>query len=144
MGLGIMNIIEDIEQIDNNLNEINLSIINSISFLIYEIENNDKNDLFILSKLLDEQSLINIINYYNGATIKLPTKLEYKRNLILSLYFYLIEIKGYSFQDAAKIIKDKAGYEIEEHDHLFGKKLKAIKDKLKQRVIQMLEELRNG
>jgi len=139
-----MNIINDIQEINEDMTEINLSIINSISFLIYEIENNDKNDLFILSKLLDEQSLINIINYYNGTTIRLPSKLEYKRNLILSLYFYLVEIKGYDFKQASQIIKDKAGYEIEEHDHLFGKKLKAIKDKLKERVLQMLEELRNG
>lgn len=139
-----MNIVDDIQKIDNDLNEINLSLINSISFVIYEIENNDKNDLFILSKLLDEQSLINIINYYNGATIKLPTKLEYKRNLILSLYFYLVEIKGYSFKEAAQIIKDKAGYEIEEHDVAFGKKLKSIRNKLKDRVLQILEELKNG
>lgn len=132
-----------IQDIEEKMTEINLSLINSIAFLIYEIDNNDKNDLFILSKLLDEQSLINMINYYNGATIKLPTKLEYKRNLNMSLYFYLIEIKGFSFKEATEIIRNMSGYK-EEDELGIAKRLSLVKDKLKTRVLQIIEDLKNG
>lgn len=133
-----------IQDVEEKITEINLSLINSISFLVYEIENNDKNDLFILSKLLDEQSLINMINYYNGATIKLPTKLEYKRNLTLALYFYLMEIKGFTFNQSSQIMKEMSGFKIDEAENNIGKRLYLLKDKLKNRVVQMVEELKNG
>lgn len=133
-----------IQDIEEKITEVNLSLINSISFLVYEIENNDKNDLFMLSKLLDEQSLTNIINYYNGTTIKLPTKLEYKRNLTLALYFYLIELKGFTFAQASEILKNQTGFEIEENEKSIGLRLKYLKDKLKVRVLQIIEELKNG
>lgn len=133
-----------IQDIDEKITEINLSLINSISFLVYEIENNDKNDLFMLSKLLDEQSLTNLINYYNGTTIKLPTKLEYKRNLTLALYFYLIDLKGFTFAQASEILKSQTGFEIDENEKSIGLRLKYLKDKLKVKVLQMIEDLKNG
>lgn len=133
-----------IQDIDEKITEVNLSLINSISFLVYEIENNDRNDLFMLSKLLDEQSLTNLINYYNGTTIKLPTKLEYKRNLTLALYFYLIELKGFTFAQASEILKNQTGFQIDENEKSIGLRLKYLKDKLKVKVLQMIEELKNG
>jgi hypothetical protein len=133
----------DSEELQKQLSDSNLEILNSISFIIFELENNTKNDLFMLAKLLDEQSLIKLIDYYDGSEIKIPTKKEYKQNMTLAIYFFLTEVKGFSFKKASEMIKDMSGLEIEESEQVIGRRLSKLKDKLKDKLIQVLDSL-NG
>lgn len=129
------------EELQKQLSDSNLEILSSISFIIFELENNTKNDLFMLAKLLDEQSLIKLIDYYDGSEIKIPTKREYKQNMVLSIYFFLTEIKGFSFKKATDMIKDMSGLEIDESEQVIGRRLSKLKDKLKIKLTQLLDEL---
>lgn len=97
----------------------------------------------MLAKLLDEQSLIKLIDYYDGSEIKIPTKKEYKQNMTLAIYFFLTEVKGFSFKKASEMIKDMSGLEIEESEQVIGRRLSKLKDKLKDKLIQVLDSL-NG
>jgi hypothetical protein len=133
----------DSEELQKQLSDSNLEILNSISFIIFELENNTKNDLFMLAKLLDEQSLIKLIDYYDGSEIKIPTKKEYKQNMTLAIYFFLTEVKGFSFKKASEMIKEMSGLEIEESEQVIGRRLSKLKDKLKDKLIQVLDSL-NG
>lgn len=129
------------EDLQKQLSDINVELLNSISLIIFEIENNTKNDLFMLAKTLDEKSLARLIDYYDGSEIKMPSKNEYKQNLILALYFYLIEIKGFSFKKATDMMKDMSNLEVEESEQYIGRRLSKVKEKLKERLILLINNL---
>ena len=50
--------------------------------------------------LLDRKSLLNLITYYGGQTITLPTKEEMLEALNYFTLYYYYEIKGLSFNEA--------------------------------------------
>lgn len=129
------------EDLQKQLSDINVELLNSISLIIFEIENNTKNDLFMLANILDEKSLARLIDYYDGSEIKMPSKNEYKQNLILALYFYLIEIKGYNFKKATDMMKDMSNLQVEESEQYIGRRLSKVKEKLKERLILLINNL---
>ena len=95
----------------------------------------------MLSKLLNEESLVKLIDYYDGSEIKIPTKREYKQNMVLAIYFFLTEIKGFSFKKATETLKDMSGLEIDESEQIIGRRLSKLKDKLKIKLTQILNTL---
>lgn len=129
------------EEIQKQLSDSNIEILNSISLIVFELENNTKNDLFMLAKLLDENTLASLIDYFDGKEIRMPSKKEYKENLIIALYFYLTEIKGYSFKKSTDTIKELSNLEIDESEQYIGRKLSKFKDKLKQKLVQIISSL---
>lgn len=127
------------DNLQEKLSSFNLDLLKSLSFIIYELENNSKNDLFMLSKLLDEDSLTKIIDYYNGSTLTIPTKEEYKMCSLLSLFFYLTEIKEMSFSQAKEFIKKNGNVELEFSEQTIGRRLNKVKEKLKIKILELIE-----
>jgi len=115
-------------------------LIESAAFAIYEINNSSKNDLFMLSKLLDEQSLVNLISYYGGTQIKVPTREEYNESSLLALYFFFVDIKGLTFSQATDILK-KSGCTLTEPPNILGKKLAQVRQKLAIKLSQIVQEI---
>lgn len=70
--------------------------LNALSLLIFSFDS-EKNDLFILAKLLKPSEIAKLVYYYNGASLRIPTIEEYKRSKILASCYYLREIKGWDW-----------------------------------------------
>lgn len=110
----------------------------SSAFIVYELMN-ESNDLFMLSKLCDEKSLDNIINFFDGAKIKFPSKEEYFDSKILARYIYLLEIKKISFNDSTKMIESELNIAIP--DTMFwNKKINDLKKKIDYNVEKLFDE----
>lgn len=132
----------ELEELKSKISKLDLESLNSITFLVYEIENDSKNDLFILSKLIDEKSLNRLINHYDGTAIRIPSIDDYKRSSVLALYFYLMDIKNKSFKDATNII-ESSGYKIEESISSIGKQVSALRQKLAIRIKEVIEDIQD-
>jgi hypothetical protein len=134
--------LNELEELKSKISKLDLESLNSITFLVYEIENDSKNDLFILSKLIDEKSLNRLINHYDGTAIRIPSIDDYKRSSVLALYFYLMDIKNKSFKDATNII-ESSGYKIEESISSIGKQVSALRQKLAIRIKEVIEDIQD-
>lgn len=132
----------ELEELKSKISKLDLESLNSITFLVYEIENDSRNDLFILSKLIDEKSLNRLINHYDGTAIRIPSIDDYKRSSVLALYFYLMDIKNKSFKDATNII-ESSGYKIEESVSTIGKQVSALRQKLAIRIKEVIEDIQD-
>lgn len=127
------------QEIKNHLkNKPNLSL-DVIILLVYAIECNQKNDLYLLAKALQEEnSLISVISYFGGTSIKVPTVEEYRLYTQIATYFYLTEIMGMKFSEVTEIMKQK-GFEV--NSISVGKKLSEFKDKLNLKLTEIIEEV---
>lgn len=132
-----------INKINNVFEEENKTLLDTITFMVYEIENSDKNDLFMLTKLLDDKSLTNLIDYFNGNTIRVPTKEQFKISSILAYMFYLTDIKQMSFQEAKDSLKD-IGIDISGQEVLVGKRLSSIRRKLTIKLMEIIKEMEDN
>lgn len=132
-----------INKINNVFEEENKVLLDTITFMVYEIENSDKNDLFMLTKLLDDKSLTNLIDYFNGNTIRVPTKEQFKISSILAYMFYLTDIKQMSFQEAKDSLKD-IGIDISGQEVLVGKRLSSIRRKLTIKLMEIVKEMEDN
>ncbi len=133
--------------VKEQLGEINLQLLNAVTLVVYEMENKDKNDLFILSKLVDDKSLTNLISFFNGCSIKFPTIKEYEDSTIIAMYYFLTEMKGVDFNEATKFIESQAGLKVEEDYRIIGRKLSKLKKELAIKtalLIKEVEEENNG
>lgn len=131
------------EDIKKQIQNLDSSILDTIAFLIYELENKGTNELFMLAKLLDEDSLHNLIKYYNGATIKIPSIEEYKKSSFLAFLFYLIDIVGLDFKSALSFL-EKEGFELDMPRNYYGKRISYLRKELYERMKNALEELKEN
>lgn len=116
-------------------------ILESLSLYIYQ-KQGDINDLYILAKLLPEGTLSNLIAYYDGDSLNLPTKEEYKNSKILAVSFFLREIKKWSWEDIREFL-DLPEEEIQMiNSYSLGKKIATIKEELNYDIEKLLEQLK--
>ena len=128
-------------------------IFSVLRLYIYTINSQTYNsDLPMLAKLLQPEELSKIIEYFNGDIIKIPTKVEYRESLFLSLCFYLKEVKGWNWIQIKEYINlSEADKELLSSISL-GKKINAIKDHMgkdmmdliKNMDIEQLQDVLNG
>jgi hypothetical protein len=71
-------------------------MLNSLTLMIYQM-NTPHNDLYHLAKILPEEYLIKLVNYYDGALLSMPSKIEYRDSMLLVMIFFLREIQGWSW-----------------------------------------------
>lgn len=128
------------------------SLLHQLSLHIYEIEAKET-DLHILAKILSEDSLIKIINYFDGDIIKIPTKEEYHNCLFLALCYYLKEIKEWSWVEIKEFIDLPEIHKDMFNSIILSRKINKIKDNIqkylssilntKNFTIDELEKIRN-
>lgn len=113
-------------------------LLNQVTLFVYSIEKSPS-DLYHLAKLLPDKYLAKVIDYFDGGVIKVPSKEEYKKNLLLTIMFFLSEVKGYDW------IKIKEMLNLDEDPTIstisIGKKLQKIKSQLKGRLQEILISL---
>lgn len=127
------------KEIKNYLkNNVGFSL-DTISLLVYSIECDQKNDLYLLAKALQEQnSLSNIVKYFSGTTLKIPTLKQFKLYEQIAIYFYFTEVERKKFSFVTDLLKQN-GNEV--NHILIGKKLSEFKDKLTVKLNEVIQEL---
>jgi len=128
--------------------ETDLELLRKLTLIIYSLESGSDNDLYMLAKLLPNDNLINIIDFYDGDVLKLPSKNEYRKSAFLATIYYLREVyrdnKGNCM--SWKEIKDILSLPEQEAEFFssiaFSKKINEIKDKLNTEAIQLFKQLK--
>lgn len=112
--------------------------LNALSLLIFSFDS-DKNDLFILAKLLKPEDVAKLVYYYNGASLKIPTIEDFKRAKILASCYYLREIKGWSWPDIKEYLGLTEEEELEDSStKSIGKQLAKVKKDLRPDFLDVL------
>lgn len=135
-----MNNFSDLDKI---FEEENSKMLTTLTLLVYDFENSNKNDLFMLARLLDEESLVNLINYFGGHSIKIPTVEEYENSSTIAFMLYLVDIKNMSFSEAKKFLENQ-GVKFNEHETVIGRKLSTVRQSLALKMAQVVEEMKDG
>lgn len=98
-------------------------------------------DLYILGKLLKTEDVKKIVDYYDGDSIRVPRKEEYRVSMLVALCFFLKVIKGYDWAD----IKDFINLPENSSDILstisIGRKINNIQQRLGKDIIKALHTL---
>lgn len=112
-------------------------IFHQLALIIYQ-QQTSENDLYVLAKILKEEDLISLISYYDGDTLKIPTKKEYRESLFLVIVFFLKEIQGKSWNEIRDILdlSEKSG---NLSTISLGKKLSLIKDEMRGQLEKFLK-----
>ena len=114
-------------------------ILNQVTFFIYENES-PTSDMYMLARLLDDDSLKKIIDYFEDSHLKIPSIEEFNYCLLLSITFFLKEIKGMSWKEIKKILDINDN--IEEFSSIsLGKKLSKLKNDLTKQLFNAIENL---
>lgn len=117
-------------------------ILETLSLYIYQKQCNS-NDLYILAKILPEGTLSNLIAYYDGDRLNLPTKEEYQNSKILAVSFFLREIKKWSWEEIRQFL-DLPEEDIDMiNSYSLGKKIAAIKDELNYDIEKLVNQLKD-
>jgi len=118
-------------------------VLNQIILYIYYLEsNNTQSDLFILARLLPSELLYKIVSYYDGDILKMPSKDEFKRAYILSICFYLKEIKGWDWPKIKKFFPSNTDYDELISSISIGKRINKIKEDLGADFLKLLKSLK--
>ena len=113
--------------------------LDSIALIVYSIECNQNNDLYLLAKAINEENtLVNIVNYFSGVTLKLPTLEEFLLYQQIAVYFFLTEIEGKKFSEVTNMLESN-GNKV--NHILIGKKLSEFKEKLNIKLNKIVQEL---
>ena len=54
---------------------------------------------------MSDEVLKNVINFYDGATLRVPTKEKFKESLLLALLYYLYEIKKLRWPEIKELLE---------------------------------------
>jgi hypothetical protein len=110
--------------------------LNQVSLFVYDLESRNS-DLYELAQILPEEHLAKVIDYYDGAELKIPTKEEFKDCLLITIIFYLSEVKDFHWNDIKKFINlpEEEGSYVR-----LKKRMEVIKSKINRRLIDLLFE----
>lgn len=104
-------------------------IFEKLSLYIYQIEIPDS-DLHILANIVSPKDLSKIISYFDGDSLKLPSKEEHQTCLFLAVCFYLKEVKGLSWEEIKKFIDLPKQNEDLLNTIMLGRKINKIKSQM--------------
>ena len=128
---------QTLEQYFQKEDILNHQIFNELSLYIYSLDHR-MNDLFMLARIIDEESLQKIIAYYDGDLLRLPSREAYKTSVLTALCFWLKIFKGYTWQDIKEYLDIPETHKDLLSSISIGGKINKIKDALGSDIIEML------
>ena len=136
------NLFQKLQEYFNEEKILHEEIFDQISFYIYYLfSSKSQSDLYVLAKLLNNHELLRkLARYYAGSKIQMPTGEELFEADILTICFYLKEIRGWNWEQ----IKTFFPMEYQNFDFSsisFGKKINTIKMQLKADLTKSLKHL---
>lgn len=118
-------------------------IFDSLTLYVYSLQT-DQNDLYLLAKLLPEDSISQLVSYYDGDYLRIPSKEDYREARLLALSFFLKEMQGWNWQN----IRDFLHLPDKDSELLssisLGRKINNIKDKMNKDIVGMLDNLEDS
>ena len=137
-----LNLKEQLEQYFKIQEKSDKETLNQIILYIYYLESkSSKSDLFILARLLPSSQLYDLISYYDGDVIKMPSKEDYKKAYIVSICYYLKEIKKWNWEQIKAFFPSNSNYEDLLSPISIGKKINKIKEELGYDIIKLLKSM---
>ena len=126
------NLFQKLQEYFNEEKTLHKEIFDQISLYIYYLfSSKSQSDLYVLAKLLNNHELLRkLARYYAGSKIQMPTGEELLEADILTICFYLKEIRGWNWEQ----IKSFFPLEYQDFDFSsisFGKKINTIKSEHK-------------
>lgn len=114
-------------------------ILNLVIGITYASESAN-NDLYVLSKYLKDEDIKNLIFNLSGRKIQLPTIDDYYKSTMISLCFYLLEIKNMSWEEIKEVLKNNNSVLYEKYFNTIdiGKKVSKIKKYINSKLFDML------
>ncbi len=120
----------------------NSKMLLQLTLYIYSIFSKEsKNDLYILAKKLPVNYLADIVNYFSGDNIKMPTKEDFFTAYITANAFFLKEILQLEWRE----IKDILSLPSNEKENLsaisVGRKINTIKEQCSKDIYKILNNI---
>lgn len=114
-------------------------ILNLVIGITYASESAN-NDLYVLSKYLKDEDIKNLIFNLSGRKIQLPTIDDYYKSTMISLCFYLLEIKNMSWEEIKEVLKNNNSVLYEKYFNTIdiGKKVSKIKKYINSKLFDIL------
>jgi hypothetical protein len=122
---------------ENILNE---QIFNELSLYIYSLDHK-QHDLYLLAKILDNESLQKLLIYYDGDILRLPSREAYKTSVLTALCFWLKIFKGYTWTDIKDYLDIPDSHKELLSSISIGGKINKIKEALGQDLINTLNNI---
>jgi hypothetical protein len=133
----ILDDLEKLKEVSRNREE----LLTSKVFQIVNAINTGTNDLYLLSKIVDAQTIDQILDTFAGRSLYIPKVSEYNDNLIISICYVLVKINKYSWDDAIDYLESK-GVERNTLDRIsLGKKISKVEKFLQAKSSEIIEEL---
>ena len=138
MNKGIEQILK--KHFEGNTTDDSEKVFNQLAFYIYSLDSN-QHDLYILAKILSSEDLQKLISYYDGKHIKIPTNEKYEECLLVSLCFYLKEIKGWDWVEIKKFMDLPEKHKKHISTISLGGKINKIKKRLNSDLKTLINTL---
>ncbi len=117
------------------------SLFEQLALFIYSLESG-KHDLYILAKLLPEQEISKLVAYFDGDTIKLPTKKEHRSLLLLGVCYYLKEIKRLSWDEIKTFLDLPENNQDLISSISLGGKINKLNEKISKEWVELLKGIK--
>jgi len=116
-------------------------LLNLIISVTYASESAN-NDLYILSKYLKDDDIKNLIFNLSGKKLQLPTIEDYYKSTVLSLCFYLLEVKKMSWEEINEVVKKNNPILHEKYfnTHDIGRRISKIKKYINSELFEILSK----
>jgi len=115
-------------------------ILNQLSLFIFR-DQSPESDLYKLAEILSDEQLIKLLDYFDGATLKLPTKKKHNECLLLVLCYFLKEVEHYSWNEIKSLLKLSTKETNSISSVALGKKLNKLNTKLQDKMDYIINEL---
>lgn len=114
-------------------------LLNLVISITYASESAN-NDLYILSKYLKEEDVKNLIFNLSGKKLQLPTIEDYYKSTVISLCFYLLEVKSMTWEEVKEIVRKNNEILYDKYFNTIdiGKKISKIKKYINNKLFEIL------
>lgn len=107
-------------------------ILSILSIIFYK--NNMNKDIVDLYNIVDINSFVKIINLFDGKSVKLPTKNNFKEELIFAILYYYKKVKGYEWDKIKQIV------DFPINGIKYGIKINSLSDYIKESINKLFED----
>jgi hypothetical protein len=134
---------ETIDTYYQKLEEYDKQIFSQLALYIYYLESQKTDsDLYVLAKIIPEDHVKKIINYFSssekGSTLKLPSIDEYRKAYLLGVCYFLKEIKKWEWTRIKDFLPLPEQYQEILSPISIGKKINQISENLNKELVNLL------
>jgi hypothetical protein len=116
-------------------------LLNLIISVTYASESAN-NDLYVISKYLKDDDIKNLVFNLSGKKLQLPTIDDYYKSTIISLCFYLLEIKNMTWDEIKEIIRNNNPILYDNYFNTIdiGKRISKIKKFINKELFELIAQ----